>query len=85
MDQEKIIIKHDEAGNRFYIDFESGEPAELKYRLQGERDIDFYSTYVPNTQRSQGLAAKLVKHGFEWAKQKELTLHATCWYARKFL
>jgi len=81
----KQKIQHDQQTNRFVIEFENGEPAELKYRLQGEKDIDFFSTYVPNTQRGKGIAEQLVTHGFDWAKQQNYNLHATCWYARKLL
>lgn len=78
-------IHHDQEAKRFYIVFDSGEKAELKYRLQEDNGIDFYSTFVPNTERGKGLAAKLVQHGFAWAKEQGLTIYASCWYAREFI
>jgi len=78
-------IHHDKETKRFYIVFDSGEQAELKYRLQDDSGVDFYSTFVPNTERGKGLAAGLVEHGFEWAKQQGLEIYASCWYAREFI
>lgn len=56
----------------------------LQYRLDNS-DVDFTRTYVPPEFRGQGLAEKLVRHGLRWAKNKNLTIHASCWYVAKFL
>jgi len=78
-------VQQDQKNNRFYIAFESGEEAELKYRLQSNKEVDFFSTYVPNTQRGKGAGARLVEKGLAWAKDESLTIHASCWYVRDFL
>jgi uncharacterized protein len=78
-DQQRFIIQHE------------GSEAVLAYRLmkpnaQGEASaIDFNSTYVPPEFRGKGLAEKLVRAGIQWAKAQGYELHASCWYAAKFL
>ena len=78
-------IEHEVDSRRFFIALESGKQAELKYRLLDDGAVDLYSTYVPNTERGKGLGAALVKHGLAWAKEQELQVHASCWYARDHL
>lgn len=78
-------VQHNENTKRFYIELDSGADAELKYRVMSDKSVDFYSTFVPNTHRSKGLALTLVKTGVEWAQQEGYEMHASCWYARKHL
>jgi len=78
-------VQHDKKNSRFFIAFENGDDAELKYRLQSNKEVDFFSTYVPNTQRGKGVGGKLVEKGLAWAKDESFTIHASCWYVRDFL
>ena len=78
-------IQHIEKTNRFIIELDGGLEAELKYRMVGDKSIDFYSTFVPNTHRGKGIAAKLVKTGIDWASKMGYEIHASCWYARNHL
>lgn len=78
-------IEHNKDAKRFFLDLEGGADAELKYRLVGDSSVDFYSTFVPNTHRGKGLGTKLVNAGIAWAKENNLEMHASCWYARNFL
>lgn len=63
--------------------------AVLEYRLfalhDGTKAVDFSSTWVPPVLRSQGLAERLVREALRWAKEEGLSVHASCWYAAKFL
>jgi len=80
-------IQHLPNEQRFVISYEGGE-AVLAYRLfnNGEKPaIDFNSTYVPPEFRGKGLAEKLVRTGIKWAKEQGYELHASCWYAAKFI
>ena len=81
----EMLVQHEKNNQRFIIELDNGAEAELKYRLSGESGVDFYSTFVPNTHRGQGLAELLVKTGIDWAKEQNLDMHASCWYARNFL
>jgi len=74
--------------NRFILGCEGAE-AVLHYRLSssqtGSTAIDFNSTFVPPEFRGKGLAEKLVRTGIKWAKEQGYELHASCWYAAKFI
>ena len=82
-------IEHQEEENLFYVLLEDGQRAYMKYRFSGAESavsqVDFWSTFVPESQRGKGLAYKLVKHGFKWADKNELHITSSCWYASKLL
>jgi len=78
-------IMHQQEEQLFYVALDDDEKAFIKYRLIENRQVDFYSTFVPISQRGKGLAAKLVEHAFRWADEQELTIQASCWYAAKKL
>ena len=81
-------VRHMPEQNRFVIDYQ-GAQAVLQYMLSkqstGETAIDFNSTFVPPAFRGKGLAEKLVRTGIKWAKEQGYELHASCWYAAKFI
>lgn len=72
---------------RFVIVHE-GLEAFLAYRVFNngvQQAIDFNSTFVPPEFRGKGFAEKLVRTGIKWAKEQGYELHASCWYAAKFI
>lgn len=80
-------IQHLADEQRFVVSCEGNE-ALLAYRLftnDGKAAIDFNSTFVPPEFRGKGLAEKLVRAGIKWAREQEYELHASCWYAAKFI
>ncbi len=81
-------IQHYPDQHRFVLAC-GGSEAVLHYRLsnvqQGVVAIDFNSTFVPPEFRGKGLAEKLVRTGIKWAKEQGYELHASCWYAAKFI
>ena len=80
-------VQHIPEQYRFVIHYEGAE-AVLQYALSahpGKTSIDFNSTFVPPSFRSKGLAEKLVRAGIKWAKEQGYELHASCWYAAKFI
>lgn len=80
-------VQHQPHNSRFIIQ-QSESEAILSYRLSatdGKSAVDFYSTYVPPEFRGKGLAEKLVRTGIAWAKEQGYELHASCWYAAKFI
>ena len=78
-------ILHEADQALFYMELEDNQKAWVKYRLLENRRVDFYSTLVPMTHRSKGLAAMLVDEAFSWAEREGLTIRASCWYAAKKL
>lgn len=75
---EALDVTHDPAARRFCVKLEGYEGC-LMYRLSGN-EIDFYHTYVPEVFRGKGIAERLCKAGFEYAKQGGLTVIPSCSY-----
>jgi len=74
----KEAIRHDEEQHRFVIALR-GQEALLAYSQKGNV-LDFYRTFVLEGFRGRGLAEKIVKTGFDYAKQKGLKVLPTCPY-----
>lgn len=80
-------VQHIPTEHKFVI-LHEGREALLAYRLfknGAENAIDFNSTFVPPEFRGKGFAEKLVRAGIKWAKEQGYELHASCWYAAKFI
>ncbi|HCS64564.1 MAG TPA: N-acetyltransferase [Cellvibrio sp.] len=80
-------VQHLPDEHRFVI-LHEGHEALLTYRLfknGAQNAIDFNSTFVPPEFRGNGFAEKLVRAGIKWAKEQGYELHASCWYAAKFI
>jgi len=82
-------IQHQAEESLFFVHLEDGQRAFVKYRRSGpesaESQVDFYSTFVPDSHRGNGLAAQLVDHAFAWADGEQLHINSSCWYAAKKL
>lgn len=77
-------VEHLESENMFVVPLE-GERAHLKYHLLENGVIEYYSTFVPDSARGQGLAQILVDAGVAFAQSKNLKIKPTCWYVAKYL
>ena len=81
-------VHHYPDQHRFILEYE-GAQAILKYNLsdsqQGSIAINFNSTFVPPEFRGKGFAEKLVRTCVKWAKEQGYELHASCWYAARFI
>ena len=75
---EEVVVQHDQAGRRFCVKLE-GYEACLMYRLD-DKALDLYHTYVPEVFRGRGMAEKLCKAAFEYAKASGLTVIPSCSY-----
>jgi len=75
---EPIEVIHDQASNRFCVKLK-GYEACLMYNRQGQ-ELDLYHTYVPEVFRGRGIAEKLCKAGFEYAKANGFTVIPSCSY-----
>ena len=76
-------VQHDEDQHKFFVSLGKDE-AYLKYKVLPSGDLDFYSTFVPDSGRGMGLAAKLVLTGFEFAKSNHQKVKPTCSYVAAF-
>uniref|UniRef100_A0A3Q3NBY6 Protein NATD1 n=1 Tax=Mastacembelus armatus TaxID=205130 RepID=A0A3Q3NBY6_9TELE len=61
------------------------ECAVLQYRFTGEKEVDLISTYVPETFRSQGVAALLSQTALDFLVEENLKARVSCWYIRKYI
>ena len=61
------------------------ELAELNYQMVDGHTVNFRRTFVPKSQRGQGIAEQLVRAGLTWANQANYQIVADCWYVAKFL
>ena len=75
---EVITVRHDRPGSRFCVQLE-GYEACLMYRQRGQ-ELDLYHTYVPEVFRGRGIAERLCKAAFEYAKANHLTVWPSCSY-----
>ena len=76
-------ITNDKQGSRFVMNIDGNE-VYLLY-AEDKETIDLYSTFTPKQLRGQGLAEKVVRFAFDYAKEKNLKVIPGCWYVRKFL
>lgn len=67
---------------RFVLNVD-GEEAYVMY-AEDKNTLELYSTYTSPNLRGRGLAALVVKAGFEYAKEKNLKVIPGCWYVREF-
>ena len=75
---DQLTVQHDEAGSRFCVKLQ-GYEACLMYRRAG-KELDLYHTYVPEAFRGRGMAERLCKAAFEYAKAHGLTAVPSCSY-----
>ena len=73
-----VDVIHDESDHRFRVTLQ-GYEATLMYRRSGQ-EIDLYHTYVPEVFRGRGVAERLCKAAFEYAKAGGLTVIPSCSY-----
>lgn len=76
-------VINDQQGSRFVLDV-NGQEVYVLY-AEDKETLDLYSTYTPPKLRGQSLAEKVVLAAFEYAKEKNLKVIASCWYVRKFI
>lgn len=77
-------IRHDSERKEFYAPLDSGK-AVLKYEQVNESTLDFYSTFVPEERRNEGIGADLVRHGLEYADSEDLKVIPSCPFVEAFL
>ncbi|XP_026181509.1 protein NATD1-like isoform X2 [Mastacembelus armatus] len=85
----RLKVDHDRHKQRFTVTPGRGagayECAVLQYRFTGEKEVDLISTYVPETFRSQGVAALLSQTALDFLVEENLKARVSCWYIRKYI
>lgn len=57
----------------------------LSWRRLDQHNVDIFHTFTPPKFRGSGYAHELVKQAAERFKERELDVHASCWYAHDVL
>jgi hypothetical protein len=83
-DPRQAAVRHDPASGRFVLEVEGGGEARLSYRESGGV-MDFYSTWTTPALRGRGLAAEVVRAGFDYAREHGLEVRPSCPYVDTFL
>lgn len=77
-------IHHNKGEQKFFTIIDNKE-SYVRYFMQNKQVINFIRTYVPDEQRHQGIAGKLVKAALEYAKDNNLKVITTCSYVDYFI
>ena len=77
-------VQHDPNRHRFFLEVPGGT-AELVYRRLDDRTLDLLHTTVPQEAAGQGIAGKLAKAAFSWARQNGTRLVPSCPFVSKWL
>jgi predicted GNAT family acetyltransferase len=77
-------VEHDKPTHRFLLQTPSGT-AVLKYREKGSEVLELYSTFVPEQDREQGFAGRLVEAALGYAREQGRRVSPTCPYIARWL
>ena len=77
-------IQHDQDGKQFYITLD-GMRAYLAYMDLGKNTLDIYRTFVPDSLRGKGLAARLTAHALTYAQEHGYTVIPSCSYVERYM
>ena len=78
-----IKIIHDQKNHTFKTS--TDDECCLNYKMVNKKVINFYHTYVPEKLRGQGIAAKLVEAGLNYAEKNNLRVIPDCSYVRVYI
>ena len=79
-------MEYKEEENRIYIENSSGDViAEIEFEKTENGVYNIFHTFVDESLRGQGIAAKLVEKAVNYIKSKNGKVEATCSYAKKWL
>ena len=77
-------IKHDKENQRFYLIINNKEST-LKYKNIEKNTLDYYSTYVPEELREQGIAGKITEFALKYAQDNHYHILPSCPYVEKYI
>ncbi len=80
----ELEIIHDKQNHQFSVTVE-GKEAQLTYHMQNADTINFDHTYVPSELRGQGIAAKIVKTGLDFARENDFQVIPSCSYVDAYV
>ena len=82
---ERFTFENDALGGGFYLFEDENKIGEITFRKRREDAISINHTYVLKEFEGKGYGKKLVDKVIEYAKDNDLSLSATCWFADKVI
>ena len=82
---EKFTFEEDGTVGGFYLFEDEMNIGEITFRKRTQSAISINHTYVKKEFEGKGYGKKLVDKVIEYAKENDLSLSATCWFADKVL
>lgn len=79
-----LTINHDKDSQRF-LAAKDGKESVLKYKIIDDQTLDYFSTFVPEELRNQGIAAKITDYALNYAKENHYQIVASCPYVKNYI
>jgi len=80
----ELEIQHNKNRKRFFT-FIEGREAYLTYENDEDNVLNFNHTYVPYNLRGRNIAAQIVGHALEYARENNFKVIPSCSYVRVFI
>lgn len=84
MNNTVVNIVHDTSAHYFKVEIDN-HCAYLVYANIDDKTIDLYRTFVPDSMRGMGIAAKLTQSALDYAEQQDFKVIPTCSYVEKYM
>ena len=82
---ERFTFEEDGLVGGFYLFDNETNIGEITYRKRSQNAISINHTYVKKEFEGKGYGKKLVDKVLEYAKENDLSVSATCWFAEKVI
>lgn len=82
---EKFKFEEDDQIGKFDLFEDETKIGEVTYRKRSQNAISINHTYVKKEFEGKGYGKKLVDKVLEFAKENDLSVSATCWFAEKVI
>lgn len=79
-----LDIKHDKKNQRFYVEVDKKESG-LKYKKIDEKTLDYYTTFVPEELRGEGIAAEITRFALQDAKDNDYKVLPSCPFVKSYI
>ena len=79
-----LKIEHDKKNQRFFVK-KNDDVSELKYKVLDDNTLDYYTTYVPENLRHQGIAAQITEEALQYARDNDYQVVASCPYVKSYI
>jgi predicted GNAT family acetyltransferase len=80
-----LDVQHDPDQKKFIVYSDDGADSYLKYEKRKGNTLDYVSTYVPVSQRGQGIASGIVKEALDYAKQNDFYVIPSCPFVSDYI